>query len=309
MNTFSIALLQLISYGLNQEKNLQKGLDYCITAGKMNCDLILFPEMWNTPQHSLRHDSNVQGTGYSLPVTGTGVKEYVKHAVTLESRFVLEYKEMAKKIKTAIAITFLEKIKDRLYNTVLIIDKKGNDILHYSKIHTCDFDREAILTPGSDFYVSRLPFKNGSVNIGAMICFDREFPESARILCIKGAELIIVPNACTMEQHRINQLETRAFENMTGIALCNYAAPQENGHSIAFDCMAFGPDEESRDTKVVEADENEGIYIAEFDMDRLREYRNREVWGDAYRKPRYYDMLAKNEPVKEFRRRNSRRDE
>ncbi len=51
-----------------------------------------------------------------------------------------------------------------------------------------------------------------------MICFDREFPESARILMLKGAELILVPNACPMEINRLSQLRGRAFENMIAVA-------------------------------------------------------------------------------------------
>ena len=72
-----------------------------------------------------------------------------------------------------------------------------------------------------------------------MICFDREFPESARILMLKGAELILTPNACELEANRIGQFRTRAFENMLGMAMANYAIPQENGHSVAFDGIAF----------------------------------------------------------------------
>jgi predicted amidohydrolase len=72
-----------------------------------------------------------------------------------------------------------------------------------------------------------------------MICFDREFPESARILMLKGAEVILTPNACEMEDNRICQFKTRAMENMVGVALTNYASPQENDHSCAFDGISF----------------------------------------------------------------------
>lgn len=71
--------------------------------------------------------------------------------------------------------------------------------LHYSKVHTCDFDLEKVLSSGDDFYVTDLDIGKGTVKIGSMICFDREFPESARILMLKGAEIILAPNACPME--------------------------------------------------------------------------------------------------------------
>ena len=45
----------------------------------------------------------------------------------------------------------------------------------------------------------------GEVKVGAMICYDREFPESARIMMLKGAELILVPNACPMEINRLSR--------------------------------------------------------------------------------------------------------
>ena len=66
--------------------------------------------------------------------------------------------------------------------------------------------------------------------------------------------------------------------------MANYAMPQENGHSVAFDGIAFD-ETGTRDTCLVEADGHEGIYLAEFDLDRLRAYRLNEVWGNAYRKP------------------------
>src|SRR5262245_58338923 len=62
---------------------------------------------------------------------------------------------------------------------------------------------EWTLTPGDDFYVCTLDTEQGELKVGAMICYDREFPESARILMLKGAELILTPNACDMEINRL----------------------------------------------------------------------------------------------------------
>ncbi|MFT8344266.1 carbon-nitrogen hydrolase family protein [Clostridium beijerinckii] len=89
--------------------------------------------------------------------------------------------------------------------------------------------------------------------MGAMICYDREFPESARILMLKGAEIILVPNACPMEINRISKLRSRAYENMVGIATVNYpkGKPDCNGHSSAFDGIAYRPSNfGSRDTLI-----------------------------------------------------------
>mmetsp|Transcript_24995 Transcript_24995/g.75295 ORF Transcript_24995/g.75295 Transcript_24995/m.75295 type:complete len:145 (+) Transcript_24995:413-847(+) len=69
-----------------------------------------------------------------------------------------------------------------------------------------------------------------------MICADREFPESARTLARNGAELILTPNACGLVDAQIRQFQTRAVENVLGVAMTNYAASRAccNGRSVAY---------------------------------------------------------------------------
>jgi predicted amidohydrolase len=73
--------------------------------------------------------------------------------------------------------------------------------------------------------------------------------------------------------------------------MTNYAGPGL-GHSVAFDPIAFDKDGDPRDTLIVEAGESEGVYLARFDMDRLRDYRRRETWGNAFRRPHRYGLLT-----------------
>ena len=201
----------------------------------------------------------------------------------------------------SVGYTIPEDIKE-LKSLACLIDRHGKTVLKYSKVHTCDFGDEKRLCPGDDFYVAELDTENGMVKTGAMICFDREFPESARILMLKGAEIILTPNSCPMEINRICQLRARAYENMAGIATANYPLGKDgcNGHSTAFDCIAYRPGEScSRDTLIIEAGEREGIYIADFPVDEIREYRGQEVHGNAYRRPEKYKILSDceiNEP-------------
>jgi predicted amidohydrolase len=146
-----------------------------------------------------------------------------------------------------------------------------------------------------------------------MICYDREFPESARLLMLGGAEIILTPNACTLDENRMAQFRARAFENMVGVAMTNYAAPRNNGHSVAFDAAAYagpkpdGSDGDSRDTLIVEAGEREGVYLAPFDLQELRAYRARETWGNAYRRPRCYAPLVSADVREPFVRRDATR--
>lgn len=142
-----------------------------------------------------------------------------------------------------------------------------------------------------------------------MICYDREQPESARILMLKGAEIILVPNACPMDINRLSQLRGRAYENMVGIATANYpyGHPDCNGHSSAFDGMAYraGGSGENRDTLVVEAGEAAGIFMASFPMNELRDYRKKEIHGNAYRRPDKYHMLTSHEKSEPFLRKSN----
>lgn len=277
MRAVRVALLQLCS-GSTQEENLKKGLEACKKAKYMGADIALFPEMWNN--------------GYHIPEDPNKLR---KEAIGRESRFVLAFQQLAKTLKMAIGITFLESCPGGPRNTLCLFDRYGSCVLTYAKVHTCDFDVEKKLTPGDGFYVADLDIGSGTVKVGAMICYDREFPESARILMLKGAELILVPNACPMEINRLSQLRARAFENMLGIATVNYAygQPDCNGHSSAFDGIVYREgDSGSRDTLVLEAGEAEGIYLADFPIAELREYRKREIHGNAYRHPLKYRQLV-----------------
>ena len=195
----------------------------------------------------------------------------------------------------AIGVTLLEEWEGGPRNSLVIFDRFGERKLTYAKVHTCDFDVERNLTPGEDFSVTALDTACGEVRVGAMICYDREFPESARILMLKGAELILVPNACPMEINRLSQLRARAFENMLAVATCNYpdTVPDCNGGSSVFDGVVYLPElEGSRDTCILQADGAEGVYIAELDLEQLRSYREREVHGNAYRHPKKYGLLT-----------------
>jgi len=294
MKKLYVAMLQILPED-TQEKNREKGIRYCRKAREMGADIAFFPEMWNT--------------GYEMPVDESGFREA---SISRDSDFLKSFSELARELNMAIGITYLEKYEPMPRNTMTLYDRFGNNVLTYAKLHTCDFDDEKRLTPGEDFYVTDLDTGDFNVKIGAMICYDREFPESARILMLKGAEIILVPNACPMEINRISQLRGRAYENMCGIATVNYpkGKPDCNGHSNAFDGIAYRPgDPGSRDTCIIEADGSEGIFMAEFPLDEIREYRSREVHGNAYRQPSKYGLLVSDEKKPPFVRDDYRKQD
>lgn len=275
-----IAFLQLLPEGSLIE-NMNKGMKACREAKEKGADIALFPEMWST--------------GYRFPHNDETLREL---AISTESLFVKSFSELASELDMAIAVTLLEKHEPKPRNTVCLFDRHGKLVYRYSKVHICDFgddDDEGVLDAGECFFTEELDTKEGIVKVGSMICYDREFPESARILMLQGAELILVPNACPMELNRLSQLRGRAFENMLAIATCNYPSPHPdcNGHSTLFDGVVYVPDMPgSRDMCIFEAGNEEGIFIAKLDVDMLRDYRRREVWGYINRRPDLYGIIA-----------------
>ncbi len=287
-----IALLQLLPAG-NMEAQMEKGLDACRKAKAAGADIALFPEMWNN--------------GYAIPEDPALLRAM---AVDADGPFVSAFGGLARELDMAVAITFLERFEPCPRNSMALFDRRGVLRLLYAKVHTCDFDAEARLTPGEDFYVTDLDTAKGVVRAGAMICYDREFPESARILMLKGAEIILVPNACPMEVNRLSQLRGRAYENMLAIATANYPAgqPDCNGHSTVFDGVAYLPElPVARDTCILEAGGEEGVCLADLDVGRLRAYRRREVHGNAYRRPEKYGLLTSGGVEEPFRRPDRRK--
>lgn len=288
-------MIQLGGAGRDVEKNRLIGIEACREAAAGGAEIVLFPEMWQIGYQIRRED---------------GEDSLESLAIGPEDRFVESFRGLAGELETAIVMTILMATDAGPKNTALLIDRHGVVCLEYSKVHTCDFSHEAAIQPGREFGVATLDTAAGPIEVGMMICYDREFPESARVLMLKGAELILVPNACVLTDERIGQLRARSYENMVGVAMANYPAPQCDGRSCAFDGIVFPEiDGAPRDHKIVEASDRTGIVYANFDMGAIRAYRQRETWGDAYRKPYAYGPIAATEnPRPPFVRSDSRRD-
>ena len=275
-----IAFLQLQPTG-SIEDNMEKGVKACREAKEKGADIALFPEMWST--------------GYVFPHDKKWLEQ---NSASLDSEYVKRFSALAAELDMAIAVTLLEKNEPKPRNTVCLFDRHGKLVYRYSKVHICDFgedDDEGILDAGDDFYVAELYTAKGPIKVGSMICYDREFPESARVMMLKGAELLLVPNACPMEINRLSQLRGRAYENQIAIATCNYPASHRgcNGHSTLFDGVIYHTETGApRDMLVCETGEEEGIFLAELDVDLLREYRNREKCGLKNRRPELYGILT-----------------
>lgn len=276
-----VAMVQYDAKEPDIDFNTKVAVDYIKEAKSEGADIVLFPECFLTayccpdaceellPIEELENDPEVV--------------EWCEKAVTEDEEHLCTIKELAKELQIGVVITAFTKGNKYPQNTAFIIDRNGEIILKYSKVHTCDFDWERYLESGDEFKVCEFD----GVKLGVMICYDREYPESARELMLQGAEIIFNPNCCGGMEPRLRELSVRAMENMVGIAMANPPAPGM-GRSCACNPMVWGENGEVLDNTIIVADEfYEGLVYVEFDMDEIRKYREREDLG-KYRKPKTY---------------------
>jgi predicted amidohydrolase len=296
MNIFKIAIVQEKRDPYDMRMNTENGLDIVKKAKELGADIVLFPECWIT--------------GYEFPTVDETptveeimkteqFKEWNQLAIDESNQYIQAFCNIAKELNIGVVITGYTKGLNRPQNSAFVINKNGEILMKYSKVHTCDFADERMLECGNEFKVCDFE----GIKLGIMICYDREYPESARILMLRGAEIILLPNDCESMKPRVQVLSTRAYENMVGVAMAN--PPGKNaGCSCAFSPITWDKNGIPIDNTIVLADdETEGIFIAEYDLKELRDYRSHEMMGNTFRKVRAYSELLNDDIVEPFIRR------
>lgn len=266
--TFRVAVLQMRSVNREYERNIKTIIKYMSDAKQNGADILLLPECFIT--------------GYDLTID---------NASAITENDLAPLCEKAKKLSIGLVATALTQGKSNPQNSAFVISKDGKILMKYAKVHTCDFADEKVLESGTEFKVCDFD----GVKIGIMICYDREYPESARVLMLKGAEIILVPNDCGSMRPRLQALSTRAYENMCGVAMANPNG-ENAGNSCAYSPICWDRNGECVDNTLLLADaETEGLFYADFDMDAIRAYREREMMGNTFRKVKAYAQLLNDE--------------
>ncbi len=266
--TFRVAVLQMRSVNREYERNIKTIIKYMSDAKQNGADILLLPECFIT--------------GYDLTID---------NASAITENDLAPLCENAKELNIGLVATALTQGKSNPQNSAFVISKDGKILMKYAKVHTCDFADEKVLESGTGFKVCDFD----GVKIGIMICYDREYPESARVLMLKGAEIILVPNDCGSMRPRLQALSTRAYENMCGVAMANPNG-ENAGNSCAYSPICWDRNGECVDNTLLLADaETEGLFYADFDMDAIRAYREREMMGNTFRKVKAYAQLLNDE--------------
>lgn len=200
-----------------------------------------------------------------ITVIGTG-KTYADVAEAVPGPTTEKLAAMARKKRSWIVAGIYEREGHALYNTSVMLDRQGRLAGRYRKVYLPREEVERGLTPGNDYPVFRTEFGT----VGMMICYDVFFPDPARALAARGAELILMPIWGGDEV----LAKARAIENKVFLATSGYDFPT----------YVMDPDGEI----LALAREQGKLAIAEIDL-------NRRYWH-----PHLGDMKARR--AKEWRR-------
>ena len=208
-STISLALIQFESILGDPKANRQKAETMIREAAENGAELICLPELYTT--------------GYNLDIIGPQITQLAEN---IDGPTVAGLRQLAKELKVHIiaplALNLEADPEVRPFNSAVFIGDEGQILGVYSKCHLFETER-MYFQPGQE-----LPVYNTKLGkIGIMICFDAGFPEVARILQMKGAELILCPSAWRIQDMGVWHLNMpqRSQENS-----CYLAAVNRYGH-------------------------------------------------------------------------------
>jgi predicted amidohydrolase len=249
---FKIATAQTTS-SAEWKDNLQKAAYYVSKAGRLGAGMIVFPE-------------------YFMTCYPTAKVCYRAEAQNLRGPFVKQMQCLAKENEMWMIFGMNEDSADpaRSYNTVVVLDEKGQIAGTYRKNHLFDafsFRESEDTIPGSQMFE---PLDTPAGKIGIGTCYDLRFPETARNAAVKGAEIMLYPSAWVKGEGKYMHWKTllcaRAIENaMYVIGCCHYSQRYYMGRSLG-----FGPSGEL----LLEAGEKEELQVMEIDLEKVKKVRH-----------------------------------
>lgn len=224
-----IALIQQ-SASDNKTVNIERGLITAKEAASNGANIICFAELSFTkfyPQNP--SDNNNLNLAETIPGATTNL-----------------FSKLAKEFGVVIILNLYEKENRKTYDSSPIIDIDGNILGITRMVHITDytcFHEKGYYVPGNHGVVV---YDTKFGKIGIAICYDRHYPEYMRVLALKGAEIVFVPQAGITDEWPDGLFEAEmriaAFQNGYFTALCNRVGKEErltfSGES--FVCDPYG---------------------------------------------------------------------
>ena len=281
MKRVKVAATQ-ISCTWNREETLKKAESMVRKAKEQGADIILLQELFETPYFC-------QTESY----------EYLKIATSVKDNPAINhFKKIAKELEVVLPISFFERCNNTTFNSLVVIDADGTVMDTYRKTHIPDghcYEEKFYFTPGdTGFKVWDTAY--GKIGVG--ICWDQWFPESARIMALMGAEILFYPTAIGTEPilqidsqpHWQRCMQGHAAANIIPLVASNRVGTEiQDNSSMTFYGSSFISGPTGEIVKQMDRTE-EGVIVAEFDLDEIRD--KRQSWG-VYRdrRPEMYGQL------------------
>ena len=271
-----------ISWDIND--NIAKAKKMIEVCAKKGANIILLQELFKTPYFCQTENYDY----FSLAEE--------EHSST----FIKEFQKVAKENKVVLPVSFFEQAGNNYFNSLVMIDADGSNLGLYRKTHIptgmC-YEEKFYFSPGDTGY-KVFNTKFGKIGIG--ICWDQWFPETARILTLQGAELLLFPTAIGSEPilpqdsmlHWQNVMRGHAAANIIPVIASNRVGTETQENStMTFYGSSFisGPDGE-----VIRSlnREEEGYLIEEFDLSEIN--KKRRFWGVFRdRRPEMYEPIMR----------------
>src|SRR5690606_35491960 len=193
--------------------------------------------------------------------------------------FLERFSSLAQELGVVLPISFFEHSGQAYFNSLAMLDADGSNLGVYRKSHIPDgpgYEEKFYFNPGdTGFKTWRTRF--GAIGVG--ICWDQWFPEAARAMALKGADLLLYPTAIGSEPEETGGLDTRDMwqRAMVGHAVSNsvYVAAA-NRVGVEGDATFYGSSfiADSTGSKLVEADRrSETVIYADLDLAAVRRFR------------------------------------
>ncbi len=274
MGKITVAGVQMDSEILDKDRNLEKAFGFAREARKQGARLIVFPEC--------------ALTGYCF----SDLQEVITLAETIPGPSTNSLQKICKELDVLILIGLIEKTNHHCYNSSALISS-GGVLGTYRKIHLPYLGLDRFVTGGD------LPFEVHDTKFGKLgwvICYDGSFPESIRVLTLKGAEIVALltnwPEGDEIVPKYI--VPTRAIENHVNYIAVNRVG-FERGFRFIGESMIVDP---LGRTLCKASSDDEEIICAEVDLDQSRDKRTVIIPGvfefDRIRdrKPEFYGAIV-----------------
>ena len=251
VNRYQIGLIQARFANEQVSENLQKMKKIVETCKEAHADvkLLLFPEL--------------AATGYSLSAT-------LRNCAEEQHGDIAAYMaELARANDLAIGYGYAERgPAGEMFNSFQLMDRHGEPVAHYRKIHLTELER-GIFAAGSEIVSAQTELGH----LGFMICWDLAFPELARMLALRGVDLILAPSAWEKpyDPAFLRFGMARAIDNTVYVAACNHLGQSQHLHFFGRSTL-HGPD----GTSIAAADdEDERVIIGTVDLEYRRTLQTR----------------------------------